>query len=262
MFVIISWFFSILVLLFTISSIISGNIFGVMFYIIAVLAIFPPFTKLYIIPKIKKHTTWVSPLAFTFLILVSVSTQSGLVKSDIPNVESTRSGSSLNANVKSSSIKMAQSKQNQEEKQKDIDNIIKNTQEVKIESITKNPFGGQVISGIGREEIENKYNEAENKSKLKADEYAKSIKGKKIEWIAKIYNVDTNFTGDTYLLAKMGIYSVHINDPQKKFTDFNKGDLVKITGTIDNLSSLFGISVTINPNMVEIAKPITEKVNQ
>lgn len=114
------------------------------------------------------------------------------------------------------------------------------------------PKPGDVISGIGRKELEDNYNEQKKLSKLKADQYAASLVSEKVVWIAQVENVDTDITGEVYISSKMGIYSVYINDPQQNWAkDLVKGDVVKVTGSIQKLYDLIGVTVYVDPISVE-----------
>ena len=110
---------------------------------------------------------------------------------------------------------------------------------------------GDVISGIGRKELEDNYNQAEEKSKLKADEYLKSIKGQSVTWIAEIKNIDTGIDGVPYIRLEMGIYSISVNSPDKKYLDLEKGQIVKLSGKIDSISNTFGLTAYITADSIE-----------
>lgn len=110
---------------------------------------------------------------------------------------------------------------------------------------------GTVVSGIGREELEKKYNESKNQSKFKADEYANSIKGQSVVWVAKVEDVDTNVVTNTpYIRMKMGVYSINVYDPAKKWVDLNKNTIVKIEGKINEISEFVGITVYVDADNI------------
>ena len=109
---------------------------------------------------------------------------------------------------------------------------------------------GSTISGVSREEVDKKYNEALKASKFKADEYLTTVKGQDVEWVVKVQNVDTKIDGVVYLSAKSGIYTTWINDPAKKYTSFAKDDVVKVKGKITNVVNLIGLTVELDPESV------------
>lgn len=112
---------------------------------------------------------------------------------------------------------------------------------------------GDVISGIGRKELEDQYNEAKEKSKFKADEYLATLKGKEVEWIGKVENFDTNPVNSTpYVTVKMGIYSVLAYDKAKSYTNLEKGQLVTIKGKLDSFFELVGLSVYVDPTSIVV----------
>jgi hypothetical protein len=120
------------------------------------------------------------------------------------------------------------------------------------QSTPAKPKEGDVISGISRKDLEDKYNDIKkNQSKLKADEYKKSLVGQDVVWIAKTKDVDTGVDGVPYVSATMGVYTVRIKDPGNKFSDLNKGTLVKITGKISDIFEFVGIDVYIDATTVE-----------
>ena len=119
----------------------------------------------------------------------------------------------------------------------------------------KAPKEGDSLKGITRKELEDKYNTEKAKSKFKADEYAKSISGQEVVWIAKASDYDsTTGKGTNYVRAYMKGLSVYVNDPSEKFTNVEKNQLIKITGKIDRVSDMLGLSVYVNADSIEIIK--------
>lgn len=114
------------------------------------------------------------------------------------------------------------------------------------------PKEGDVISGPGRQEIENKYNSEKKLSELKAQNYANSLSGTPVVWIARVDSVKEEFWGKGYEVgAYMNGYHITIQDPGKKFGDLNEGQLIKVSGKIDKLDDFIGIDVDIVDALIE-----------
>lgn len=115
------------------------------------------------------------------------------------------------------------------------------------------PKEGDVLEGIGRKELEDNYNKEKEKSKLKADQYIESIKGQPVVWVGKVDNVDTNPINNTpFVTVKMGIYTVRAYDKASQFSDLEKGQLVKVTGTIESIAEFIGVDVYLDATTIEV----------
>lgn len=122
------------------------------------------------------------------------------------------------------------------------------------QDMAEGPKEGDTIEGLSREEIERNYNEQKKLSQVKADNYADSIKGQKVIWIAKISSIDNEVLGTGYnIYMKMGGYSVVVKDVAKKYGDLNKNQLVKVTANIESLYDLFGgVTVYLDNPTIEV----------
>jgi len=89
-------------------------------------------------------------------------------------------------------------------------------------------------------------------SKFKADEYKKSLIGQMVSWTARVDNVDTSFDGRPYINFKSGIYTTRGYDTAKKYVDLNRGTLVLIKGTIEDIYDFVGVDVYLNLESVVV----------
>jgi len=95
------------------------------------------------------------------------------------------------------------------------------------------PQEGDVISGMGRKEIEDQYKTQKALSDVKASIYAESIVNKQVVWVGTITNITDTTAKDGYIvILKMGKYWFSVADFEKKYGDLNVGQLVKVSGAI------------------------------
>jgi hypothetical protein len=114
------------------------------------------------------------------------------------------------------------------------------------------PKEGDVISGVGRIEIENNYNAQKKQSDVKAQVYADGLKGQQVVWVVRVTEVSEELFGDGYeVRATMQGYTTTIKDPSRQFGDLNKGDLIKVTANIDSLVDVIGINLYLNQATIE-----------
>jgi len=112
---------------------------------------------------------------------------------------------------------------------------------------------GDVIEGLGRAQIEQEYLDQKALSDIKGDQYAESIKGKKVVWVGKVNKVDTEFLGDGYQIwFKIDGKPVIAKDPSQKYGDIIEDQTIKVSGNIDSLSDFLGITIYLNNPTIEV----------
>lgn len=116
------------------------------------------------------------------------------------------------------------------------------------------PKEGDVISGLGRKEIEETYKQQKDLSDLKGSQYAESIKGQKVIWVGRVSKVDNELFGTGYQITmKMGGYTVDITDTARSYGDLNEGQLIKVSATIDKLVDVFGgVTIYLKSPTIEV----------
>jgi hypothetical protein len=259
-----SWFFGVIAIFGGLGSL-GVSPAGGIFYILAGLSVIPYITAKYITPKIGSKIVWIAPIVYFVLFGIGVSS--------IPKTESTQTASIAQV----SSVVVAKTpeeqakidaqkvidEQNKAEAKKQADEKLAIEQKAKADIEAKKQADeekarlnkpGTVISGISRKEIEDTYNSLKDKSKVKADEYKKSVVGKEFVWVGEVKNVDTDIIGEQYVSVDMSGLSVNIKDKAKEFSNLEKKQIVKITGTVDNVSETFGVTLYVNATNVEVIK--------
>lgn len=114
---------------------------------------------------------------------------------------------------------------------------------------------GDVLEGAGRVEIEDEYRAQKKSSNLKANTYFDSLKGQNVVWVGTVTNVDNEFFGDGYQITMtMNGYTVDIRDPGKQYGDLNDGQLIKVSGSIDSLVDIGGITIYLDNATIEVVE--------
>jgi hypothetical protein len=129
----------------------------------------------------------------------------------------------------------------------------------------KGYFVGQTLGGISFKEIIDKWGEECDKSSLKGDEYLESLAGQKIVWVGEVAEVEGYTDGSGYVKVKLYDevvfdYYTYIDFKRgSEYRDLNKGDLVKISGTIQSFNKEHPFELTLCPDLIN---PVIEVINQ
>lgn len=115
------------------------------------------------------------------------------------------------------------------------------------------PKAGDALEGISPAEISEKHREADAQSSYQAEQYRNTLAGTRVVWVAKVVNVDTEFFGeDPYLSLDAGKVSIFAKSPAPEDLELPKGTLVKVTGTIDKVTSMLGLNVYFEGATIEV----------
>jgi hypothetical protein len=121
---------------------------------------------------------------------------------------------------------------------------------------------GDSLSGKSFAEITDKWFQQTQLSSVKATEYLNSLKGTKIEWVGKVVDIhDRDINGEQYMEITIRELTWPLPDntlfanvtDNKKYLEFNKGDLVIIKGTIVSFNRNAPYNSTLSPDIAPSA---------
>ena len=116
---------------------------------------------------------------------------------------------------------------------------------------------GDSLLGPSFKQIKDEYNTQKELSSYKGDQYLKGLQGTQIQWIAEISDVKEEWIGDDLYISLTlsgGVFPDHayIYNPSKELLALNKGQIIKVTATIKNVSDTLGVSVDLKNATFEI----------
>lgn len=119
------------------------------------------------------------------------------------------------------------------------------------------PKVGDSLFGPSFKQIKDEYNTQKELSTYKGDQYLKGLQGTQIQWIAEISDVKEEWIGDDLYISLTlsgGVFPDHayIYNPSKELLALNKGQIIKVTATIKNVSDTLGVSVDLKNATFEI----------
>ena len=160
-------------------------------------------------------------------------------------------------------------KEEELKKQQELDNaeklkqeqLAKQQKEAEIKATQQaqanKPKIGDSLLGPSFKQIKDEYDTQKKLSSYKGDEYLKSLQGVQIEWVAEVSDVKEEWLGDDLyvsLTLSGGVFQDHayIYNPSKELLALNKGQIIKVTATIKNVSDTLGVSVDLKNATFEI----------